>query len=408
MSAAMDCKEMVDTVQTKVARDHCTGCTACASICPVAAIEMVADKEGFKFPQVESERCINCGACLRVCPVLHPGAPRTPLAVYAAKANDDALRMQSSSGGIFTLLARQTLDGGGVVYGAGWKRPEFIVTHKRVTSETELAELRGSKYVQSELGTTFKQAKKDLENGRKVLFSGTPCQVLGLKRYLQHTYDNLICVDFICHSVASPLLFKLYKESVTGEATISKFTFRDKSCGWSPIHYLKFILSDGRVQTKKFGDTFLGKGWALGWFCRWSCFSCPKEFTSQSDITLSDAWGCEKFAPEIADAKGVSLIFLNTQEGQNRWRGALKKRECSTRLVDAEAATELNPCAWKAREMSDSWNFTRRQRKKFFAALQGTWQIDRKEITNTLHRSLRKKVISRCYRLWKRVRVDEV
>lgn len=398
---------MVDTVQTRVAREHCTGCTACASICPVAAIEMVADQEGFKFPKVESERCLNCGACLKVCPVLHPGTPRIPLAVYAAKANDDELRMQSSSGGIFTLLARQTLDERGVVYGAGWKRPEFIVTHKRVTSERELAELRGSKYVQSELGITFKQVKKDLENGMKVLFSGTPCQVLGLKRYLQHAYDNLICLDFICHSVASPLIFELYKESIKGDAVISEFAFREKCKGWSPF-YLKCRLDNGRVHSEKYIDSFLGKGWALGWFCRWSCFSCPKGFSSQSDITLSDAWGGEKFAPEIADAKGVSLVFLNTQEGQSRWGCMDKKRECIARLVDAEAATKLNPCAWKPREMLDSWNFTRRQRKNFFSALQGTWQIDRKKVINALHRSLKKKVTSRCHRLWQRVRVDEV
>lgn len=193
----------------------CCGCEACAQRCPKQCIAMHADAEGFLYPRINTAACIDCGLCEQVCPVLRPAAPRTPTAVYAAKNPDERIRMESSSGGVFTLLAERTIRAGGVVFGARFDEA-WEVVHDSTETIEGLAAFRGSKYVQSRIGTSFARAEEFLKQGRQVLFTGTPCQIAGLNRFLRRSYDNLLTVDVVCHGVPSPLVWRRYLDEIGG------------------------------------------------------------------------------------------------------------------------------------------------------------------------------------------------
>lgn len=195
-------------------RQDCCGCAACAQRCPKQCISMKEDAEGFLYPTVDTEVCIDCGLCEKVCPELNSGRERQPQKVYAAINKDEKIRLGSSSGGVFTALAEQTIDEGGVVFGARFDE-NWEVVHAYTETKEGLTAFRGSKYVQSRIGNAYKDAERFLRNGRKVLFTGTPCLVMGLKLYLGRDYDNLLTVDFLCHGVPSPKAWRLYlKEEV--------------------------------------------------------------------------------------------------------------------------------------------------------------------------------------------------
>lgn len=186
-------------------KKDCCGCSACVQKCPKQCISLKEDNEGFLYPEVDKSMCINCGLCEKVCPVLHQGESRKPLKVYAAKNQDEEIRRQSSSGGIFTLLAEKTIQDGGVVFGARFDE-HWEVKHDYTETIEGLAAFRGSKYVQSRMEDNYRKAEMFLKQGRKVLFSGTPCQVAGLKRFLRKYYGNLLTIDMVCHGVPSPLV----------------------------------------------------------------------------------------------------------------------------------------------------------------------------------------------------------
>ena len=190
-------------------KKDCCGCNACVQKCPKHCITMKEDKEGFLYPNVDENVCIDCHICEKVCPVLNQNMERMPLNVYVGKNPNEEIRIKSSSGGLFTMLAEQVIDDIGVVFGATFNE-KWTVVHDYVETKEGLAKFRGSKYVQSNIGNSFKKAMDFLNEGRKVLFSGTPCQIAGLKNYLRKDYDNLITVDFICHGVPSPGVFRTY------------------------------------------------------------------------------------------------------------------------------------------------------------------------------------------------------
>ena len=227
---------MDDDIQKELLADEmtCTGCSACAMVCSVGAIMMKADAEGFMRPSIERGKCIRCGACGRVCPVLGKRAetPPIPLA-YAARALDYDLRRTSSSGGIFYLLGEQIIRRGGVVFGCVITRPYFTVQHACAETLDDFSAMRGSKYVQSELGDCFKKVRRMLSSGRLVLFSGTPCQVRGLKSYLGTYAGNLITVTLICHGVPSPAVYGKYLKEVEDQGgKLQSVSFRDKTYSW--------------------------------------------------------------------------------------------------------------------------------------------------------------------------------
>ena len=278
---------------------------------------MRPDAEGFLQPAVDSAVCVKCGKCENVCPVLNQGQPRTPLAVYAAKAKDDDLRRISSSGGVFSLLARQILSKGGVVYGAAFELPTHKVVHKRITDEAGLDELRGSKYVQSEIRDAYRYVRRDLENGKVVLFSGCPCQVVGLRKYLGVSYSELVTVEVFCHAVPSPKIWDTFlraQEIATGDI-IAKVESR-RNCDWRAFEV-----------NIEFKQQLGGKYWLRYpiWYAvffkelcsRLSCYHChAREFRSNADISLGDFWGIECVLPAMEDKLGVSVISINTQKGE--------------------------------------------------------------------------------------------
>ena len=210
---ALAARKMVNSMISVTNKQNCTGCYACSSICPVAAITMEVDNEGFWYPVVNHSKCTRCGLCTKACPIIetapHGSLNESEPEAYAAYYTDDQVRLQSSSGGLFTLLAETVISSGGVVFGARFDE-DFNVIHDCVEKIEHLYELRGSKYVQSRIGNTFKQVRGFLECDRLVMFTGTPCQISGLKHYLGRDYDNLICQDIICHGVPSPKVWAKY------------------------------------------------------------------------------------------------------------------------------------------------------------------------------------------------------
>ncbi len=305
-------------VPTLCERELCTGCTACASVCPVSAITMAPDHEGFLRPVV-GDACIHCGKCQGVCPPLQPRRDTPPHAcAHGVWNNDEAERVASSSGGFFSLLARRTLERGGAVFGAVLDET-MTVRHACARTEEEFAAMRGSKYVQSDLGDTFRQARALLEEGVPVLFSGVPCQVDGLLRFLGKDYENLLTCDLVCHGVPSPAVFRAWLDKLEGEhgARAVSVRFKDKSHGWSSP-WLTVAFANGQVYTQDFNRTTYGRGFGMQLFLRPACARCGYTSTSRpADFTLADYWGLDpRLELPVDRAKGVSMVMVNSEKGQ--------------------------------------------------------------------------------------------
>lgn len=299
-----------------ISKHDCCGCTACASICPKGCIAMTADSEGFYYPEINENLCINCGLCEKVCPLLHKPAQHTILNVYGAKNCDDGIRYTSSSGGMFTLFAMDVLNKGGVVFGAAFDG-SLQVCHTGISTIQELEKLRGSKYVQSNMNGIFKQVRTLLAGGKKVLFSGTPCQIAGLKGFLMKDYENLTTVDVVCHGVPSAKVYNKYLQEIasdTGES-ITKVNFRDKANGWKQGETL-FFTKTHRIGAPKRQETYM-RLFLNNVSIRPSCGDCAfNNKRSLADVTIADYWGIDKQFPEFDDDKGVTLVMINTEKGQ--------------------------------------------------------------------------------------------
>lgn len=339
----MEKNGMIDAICRK---EDCSGCHACFNACPVKAIEMREDEEGFWYPVIIQEKCIGCNRCKNVCPALNELIPFSESLAYAAYAQDDEELMTSSSGGVFAVLARETIKEGGVVCGAAFDK-KLHLKHVIVETEERLIELKGTKYVQSEIGTVYQDIKKNLLTGKKVLFSGTPCQIVGLKSFLNQEYDNLLCVDLICHGVPSPKVFRRYLEELT-DMPVVKMLFRDKTLGMSSVN-LKYETADGKVIYEKYGESPYIIGFIQNLFTRPSCFNCHyKGEKRTSDITIGDFWGIEEFHPSFSTGKGVSAVIIHSNKGKQ----ALER--VSTKLKVKEATTDeiqaWNSCLVKSVE----------------------------------------------------------
>ncbi|MBO4590072.1 MAG: Coenzyme F420 hydrogenase/dehydrogenase, beta subunit C-terminal domain [Bacteroidaceae bacterium] len=325
-------------------KENCCGCGACSNVCPKSCIRLQEDEEGFLYPIADSLLCINCGKCEKVCPVSNPSEAKASEAVFAAKNVSDEARMKSSSGGAFVKLAEMVLQEGGVVFGACFDN-HFEVEHSYVEETSSLGKLLGSKYVQSKMGDCFQKVKQFLEIGRKVLFSGTPCQVAGLKSFLGHEFENLIAVDIVCHGVPSPLVWRKYLESL-GARDISSVSFRNKRDGWTKYRIrICDAIEQKEVVDECYLDNVFMKGFLKNFYLRPSCYKCPaKGGRSCSDITIGDYWGVEKQHPAFFDEKGVSLVLANTE------KGLLMIKNSSLLLVESSysQATQRNACIEKS------------------------------------------------------------
>lgn len=332
----------------------CSGCSACAAVCPRAAIHIEADPEGFLRPRIDERRCTACGQCSRVCPVLHPAEPRQPRVVYAAKAYDTELRLASSSGGVFSLLAEQILAKGGLVFGAALDE-NLVVRHCSASNQEELAPLRGSKYVQSKIGNVFQQVRGALLEKRIVLFSGTPCQVAGLHRYLesvgswtQELQNLLLLVETVCMAVPSPKAFRRYLDSVRkrfGNDPIH-IRFRDKTTGWKS-YSLTLDFADGRVCRESHMENPYLRAFLMGLINRPSCEVCSaRQLRSGADLTIADYWGVGSRFEEMDDDQGTSLVLVNTPKGEVAF--ARLSSELEVKISDFAHAKESNPMIVKS------------------------------------------------------------
>lgn len=311
-------------------KESCSGCMACASVCSKNAIHPVEDEHGFIHPQIDELQCVGCGKCAKVCPVNVQNKYDETKEIYACWQLDEKKRFEATSGGAFMTIAEKFINDGGVVYGAAFDK-NFVVRHVRAESSEQLTQLRGSKYVQSDTYGIYEAVKKDLQNGIKVLFSGTPCQVAALKNYIGKGIEKLYTIDIVCHGVPSPRVFREYLSAIKEKYgdKIEHISFRYKKPCWS-VFSMEIQFQDGReYMADKFEDPFLYFFLAGGGdlTLRKSCFQC--RFTSPErvgDITLGDFWGIKaEHYYQRGIEKGVGLVLINSEKGSELF-GAIKSQ----------------------------------------------------------------------------------
>lgn len=334
---------MSKTAIEKIGKEKCTGCFACSNICPVdRAIEMRLDVEGFYKPDI-TDKCIQCGKCQMVCPVINYKSENKLESFYGAWSLDKDILKNSSSGGIFSEYAKEVFKVKGKVYGAGWENGEL--KHMSIGSKEELYKLQGSKYIQSNVGDTYKLIKEDLENDIQVLFVGLACQVAGLYKFLGKEYCNLFTIDLVCHGVPSTKVFHKYVKELSDTKFI-KTNFRDKSTGW--IKYSQSYTFDkvNKIMLSKNKDIFFN-GFLKNVYLNTPCYECQFRGTVNgdkrvADITLADFWGVPQ---ELYNNLGVSLICINNKKGKTFFENI--KSTIISKKVDIEVALKNNSSFYK-------------------------------------------------------------
>ena len=301
-------------------KEKCFGCGACINICPVKAIVMKEDEKGFNYPQIDKSKCIHCGACVKTCPynnlTINSDLKKH---FYAVKIKDDNIRKISTSGGAFYGMASEIINNNGVVYGALYNK-NLAVVHNRITKIEDITKMMGSKYVQSSTENIFGNVKKDVEAGKKVLFTGTPCQIAAIKSFLKKDYSNLILCDIICHGVPSPKTFKDHLSYIEEKRkkNIKNYLFRIKDNGWHSTNHLeKIVYEDESIDSSSIlSQSFKYFFYSCKTF-RDSCFECPFSNVEHrlSDLTIGDFWGIEKNYPSFDDDLGISLCIIHTKKG---------------------------------------------------------------------------------------------
>jgi len=328
-------------------KEDCCGCFACENICPNNSIELKRDKEGFKYPKVNKNTCDNCDLCIQICPLLNNKTLRENLdykkSFYACKNKNNIIREKSSSGGIFSLIAEEIIKKGGIVFGAVFN-DNFLVEHRSVKNELSLEKIRKSKYLQSDINKTFREAENYLKENKLVLFSGVPCQIAGLKSYLKKDYNNLIAVDIACHGVSSPKVFEKYlkfKKSIE-KKNIIDISFRNKQKGWRKFSFT-IDFENGHHFSETLSENIYIKGFLRELYQRPACHSCKFKIDNyKSDITLADYWGIQMFHPKLDDDKGVSFVSINSKRGEEIFRNLYDKLDIEETKL--EYAVKKNPC----------------------------------------------------------------
>lgn len=332
----------------------CCGCQACVQVCPRKCVSFLVDNEGFFYPKVDKSKCIDCHLCEKVCPVNNDETQKEPQKVIAAYNMNPVERSKSSSGGVFILLAKSIIEENGVVFGAIFDQ-EWNVKHAYTETLDGIYPMLQSKYVQSSIGDSYVKVKYFLKQGRKVLFCGTPCQVLGLKKFLRKEYEKLFTVDFLCHGVPSPGVWRMYVErellplarsatvgknsvlilSLNSMSVLSDIEFRDKAYyGWKKYGF----VVRGKSASKADQNTVLlsedhytnpyMQGFLSDIFLRPSCYDCKcKNGKSGSDLTLGDFWCAEKVDSYIDDDNGLSLVLINNPQKMQIGKSLCFQRE---------------------------------------------------------------------------------
>jgi coenzyme F420-reducing hydrogenase beta subunit len=295
------------------------------------------DTDGFLYPSVNLECCINCRLCEKVCPILNKQTINNQPEAFACFNKNEQIRIESSSGGVYTIVAEQVLDNGGVVFGVSLDN-DLTAVHSFVESKDQLSIFRGSKYMQSKIGNAYNQAETFLKQNRQVLFTGTPCQIAALKSYLKRDYENLFCMDIVCHGVPSQKVWKKYiqyHENRTG-AKVVRAGFRNKNKGWK-LFSMSLSFDNSSQYTETLDKDLYMKAFLKNVSLRPSCYNCNfKTLNRQSDITLADFWGIQIVLPELDDDKGTSLVLINSVKGSSMFDSI--KDSISCKSVDINKA----------------------------------------------------------------------
>lgn len=326
-------------MKVNLKKEECCGCGACADICHMEAIQMVQDREGFKYPRVNKKICVNCGRCRRVCPLKNIEEKKYQQLYVGLQANNKQVRYSSSSGGAFYVLAQYVLEKGGVVYGAGYF-DEMVVKHRMVIDTDQLEQIRRTKYVQSDLQGIFHSVKKQLENKKWVLFCGTPCQVQALNLFLNKYYDSLILVDLVCYGVASPQIWRAYTKYVENvhKGKMTKFSFRDKR-NRDNGHTCSYKIDDVEYEECLYNNIYC-KMYFGNYILRPSCYECKFcTVNRKSDFTIGDFWGIENVKPDMDDGMGTSLMIVRTDKAKDIWN----KIKTEVRWFECEKEDILQP-----------------------------------------------------------------
>lgn len=338
-------------------KEKCCGCYACTNACPVHAIEMTMDEEGFFYPQADEQKCISCGKCVQVCPMQAKPENHSMMRFFGVKLKDKGERLKSSSGGAFYALAKLCLKKQGLVCGVAYDQ-QLSVRHMLAENEAELDRLRGTKYVQSSIGTVYADIRKALSLDRYVLFSGTPCQVAGLKNYLGREYEKLLCIDLICHGVPSPMIWNRYIREISAPQRVTAVNMRGKENGIRHIT-LDYCLEDGSCIKEEKSQSLYMKGFIQNLYVRPSCYDCPhKGLIRCSDITIGDFWADHEFYPEFADDCGTSSVMVHTHKGlgwmeqitNDAERIVIKKDELlcwNSSILESAIKNDRRPVFWE-------------------------------------------------------------
>lgn len=347
---------------------QCVGCGSCAAVCPQQCIQMTSDDEGFRHPEIDKNRCVSCRRCEQACPLLIDTTEHTGTIAYAAKSREDFVRAESSSGGVFTALAELVLKKGGCVCAARYDT-EFNVVHDFAYSFSEVPSFRGAKYAQSSAEHCFQEIKSLLQEGRIVLFVGTPCQTAGLSAFLRKDAPNLILVDMICHGVPSPKVWQRYlqmrRKTDARNEHIQSINLRSKTSGWSRYAYSVDIeYQDGSHYCVPQGQDPFMRGFVQNLYLRQSCSHCFfKGCRRRSDLTLGDFWGIWDQHPAFDDNRGISLLLTHSDKGKAAWAEIRDGFDCIP--VTLEDAFRQNPSALLASPAHG-------KREEFFARLDQT------------------------------------
>lgn len=384
---------------------NCCGCFSCYNICPKDAIEMLEDKEGFKYPVINKEKCINCGLCEKACPCLHPNTKNKlenefPK-VFAGWSKDEYVRLDSTSGGIFSELANVIYSENGYVCGAIYNK-DWLVEHYLSNTPSDIDNIRSSKYLQSDINDNFRQIKEKLNQGNPVLFCGSPCQVVGLKNYLQRDYDNLVLVDFICRGMNSPKIFKGYIKNLEKKysSKVKMIKFKNKTFGWHNFS-TKIDFENGKTYIKgRYLDSYMIGYLKYNAFMRPSCYDCKfKSEFHNSDLTIADFWGIEKIDSTLDQDKGTSMILVNSKKGMeifNKITSNINSREIISEKVFKENvcmknSVEMTQCRIDVFENIDNMEYDELS-KKFFPEPKFLEKIKINIRTNKTYLFLKEKV----------------
>lgn len=374
-------------MESIVEHNKCTGCTACYNICPKGAISLEKSSDGFKYPVINKDKCINCGLCKKVCPVLNSKEIKKEVYAYACYNKDKKIRKNSSSGGMFNLIGSYIIEKDGIVFGAKYDE-DFNVVHDYANNKKDLYKFMGSKYLQSSLNDNYKKVSIFLKEGKKVLFTGTPCQIEGLYSYLGKDYDNLYTQDIICHGCPSPKVWRKYLNSFKEKVT--NVNMRNKDNGWNDFS-MKIDFENKSFNLSHNIDKYM-YFFLSNFSLRESCYNCSfKNKYRKSDITLADFWGIDNIKPKLNDDKGISLVLVNSKKGKELFDGI--KDKLIYEEVDFEKSISYNTA------MTESCTMPKK-RNSFFKDLD-------KMSFDKLYKKYKPKdkIVFKCKRLLKRILV---